>query len=75
MAAMLVEIETGLLTDKERKNPEWFPRWFSYFMSEEEKRVWKDDDSKFEFIITGAEVYSRPRYSFFSELDPQNDQT
>ena len=40
MAAMMVEIECGLLTDKERQDCYWFPRWFSYTISEAEKRDW-----------------------------------
>jgi hypothetical protein len=42
MAALLVEIERGLLTNFERKNPNWFPRWFTYTITEFEKQEWQD---------------------------------
>lgn len=42
MAEMLVEIERGLLTNSERRNPNWFPRWFTYTVTESERREWQD---------------------------------
>jgi hypothetical protein len=42
MTSLLVEIERGLLTDSERRNPHWFPRWFTYDVTEAEKREWQD---------------------------------
>ncbi|KAF8520010.1 hypothetical protein BU17DRAFT_65658 [Hysterangium stoloniferum] len=41
MAAMIVEIERGILTARERKNPRWFPRWFTYNITEDEKNQWQ----------------------------------
>lgn len=41
MSALLVEIERGILTARERKNQRWFPRWFTYTIREEEKIQWK----------------------------------
>jgi hypothetical protein len=41
MAAMIVEIEKGVLTDRERKNQRWFPRWFTYNIREDEKYQWQ----------------------------------
>lgn len=40
MAAMMVEIERGLLTKAEREDRYWFPPWFTYTISETEKRDW-----------------------------------
>lgn len=37
MAVTLVEIETVLLIASERKNPRWFPRWFNYTLTDDEK--------------------------------------
>ncbi|KAJ8469516.1 hypothetical protein ONZ45_g16864 [Pleurotus djamor] len=42
MAMLLVEIERGLLTDSERRRPHWFPRWFTYILTESERRRWQD---------------------------------
>jgi hypothetical protein len=69
MATLLVDIETNLLTDKERKNPKWFPRWFNYLMTEEERRNCKENDAKFEFSATGSEVDKHSNHSFFLDLD------
>jgi hypothetical protein len=41
MAAMIVEIEKGVLTNRERKNQRWFPRWFTYNIREDEKYQWQ----------------------------------
>jgi len=41
MAALLVEIERGILTAHERKNRRWFPRWFTYNIREDEKNQWQ----------------------------------
>jgi hypothetical protein len=41
--AMLVEVERSFLSDEDRRNPEQFPRWFTYTMTEEEaERAAKD---------------------------------
>ncbi|KIM77599.1 hypothetical protein PILCRDRAFT_91042 [Piloderma croceum F 1598] len=40
MASMVVEIERGLLTKAEREDRYWFPPWFTYTISETEKRDW-----------------------------------
>jgi hypothetical protein len=40
-AAMLVEIERGVLTESERKNPHWFPRWFNYTLTESDRNEWQ----------------------------------
>ena len=40
MASLQVEIELGLLSSAERARREWFPVWFSYSMTETEKRNW-----------------------------------
>ncbi|KAF3932676.1 hypothetical protein ABW19_dt0202472 [Dactylella cylindrospora] len=42
MASLQVEIELGLLSSSERKRRDWFPIWFSYSMTEAEKRAWDD---------------------------------
>lgn len=42
MASLQVEIELGLLSSSERSRRDWFPEWFSYTMTETEKRVWRD---------------------------------
>ncbi|KAF2471322.1 uncharacterized protein BDR25DRAFT_368132 [Lindgomyces ingoldianus] len=42
MASLQVEIELGLLSASERSRRDWFPEWFSYSMTETEKRVWND---------------------------------
>ena len=42
MASLQVEVELGLLSSSERARWDWFPEWFSYSMTETEKRVWKD---------------------------------
>ena len=42
MASLQIEIELGLLSASERRRRDWFPEWFSYSMSETEKRVWED---------------------------------
>ncbi|OCK78347.1 hypothetical protein K432DRAFT_394863 [Lepidopterella palustris CBS 459.81] len=42
MASLQVEIEIGLLSSSERANRDWFPEWFSYVMTETEKRNWND---------------------------------
>ena len=42
MASLQVEIELGLLSSAERARQEWFPVWFSYSMTETEKRNWED---------------------------------
>ena len=42
MASLQVEIELGLLSSAERARREWFPEWFSYSMTETEKRNWED---------------------------------
>jgi hypothetical protein len=39
---MLVEIERGILTESERKNPHWFPRWFNYTLTEVERKEWQN---------------------------------
>ncbi|KAL0953213.1 hypothetical protein HGRIS_004467 [Hohenbuehelia grisea] len=41
MAKLIVEVECGLLADRERSNPYWFPRWFTYSLTEGEKREWE----------------------------------
>ncbi|KAF8350991.1 hypothetical protein F5887DRAFT_1193386, partial [Amanita rubescens] len=41
MVVLLVEIERGLLTDSERADPYWFPRWFTYAVSEDQRREWQ----------------------------------
>jgi hypothetical protein len=69
MAAMLVDIETVLLTEKERGNAKWFPRWFNYLMTEEEKHVWEKDEQEFKFEATGSEVYNRSSYALFSDIE------
>jgi len=40
MASLQVEIELGLLSASERARRDWFPTWFSYTMTETEKREW-----------------------------------
>jgi MYND finger len=40
MASLQVEIELGLLSASERTRRDWFPTWFSYSMTETEKRAW-----------------------------------
>jgi hypothetical protein len=42
MASLQVQIELGLLSASERARKDWFPEWFSYTMTETEKRTWKD---------------------------------
>jgi hypothetical protein len=42
MASLQVEIEIGLLSSSERANRDWFPEWFSYVMTETEKRNWNN---------------------------------
>jgi MYND finger protein len=42
MASLQVEIELGLLSASERTRRDWFPTWFSYTMTETEKREWSD---------------------------------
>lgn len=42
MAITVVEIERGLLTDAERKSPDWFPRWFTYTLTNSEQQDWID---------------------------------
>ena len=42
MASLQVEIELGLLSSSERARRDWFPEWFSYSMTETEKRDWED---------------------------------
>lgn len=42
MASMQVEIELALLSSSERARRDWFPEWFSYTMTETEKRVWME---------------------------------
>ncbi|KAH8802938.1 hypothetical protein F5884DRAFT_803753 [Xylogone sp. PMI_703] len=42
MASLQVEIELGLLSSSERKGRDWFPEWFSYSMTETEKRLWNE---------------------------------
>ena len=42
MASLQVEIELGLLSSSERERRDWFPEWFSYSMTETEKRVWNE---------------------------------
>lgn len=41
MASLQVEIELGLLSSSQRARGDWFPDWFSYSMTETEKRVWR----------------------------------
>ncbi|EGD92031.2 uncharacterized protein TERG_08982 [Trichophyton rubrum CBS 118892] len=40
MASLQCEIELGLLWRQERRRRDWFPEWFTYTMSEGEKRDW-----------------------------------
>jgi len=40
IASLQVEIELGLLSSSERARRDWFPEWFSYSMTEREKRIW-----------------------------------
>ncbi|GBF65952.1 hypothetical protein TMEN_8670 [Trichophyton mentagrophytes] len=40
MASLQCEIELGLLWRRERRRRDWFPEWFTYTMSEGEKRDW-----------------------------------
>ncbi|DAA74727.1 TPA_exp: Uncharacterized protein A8136_3043 [Trichophyton benhamiae CBS 112371] len=40
MASLQCEIELGLLWHRERRRRDWFPEWFTYTMSEGEKRDW-----------------------------------
>jgi hypothetical protein len=42
MATLLIEIEKGLLTDFERKDPYLFPRWFTYNVTEIQKKNWQE---------------------------------
>jgi hypothetical protein len=42
MASLQVEIELGLISASERARRDWFPVWFSYSMTEAEKRAWKE---------------------------------
>lgn len=40
MASLQCEVELGLLWRQERRRRDWFPEWFTYTMSEGEKREW-----------------------------------
>lgn len=42
MASLQVEVELGLLSSAERARRDWFPDWFSYSMTEAEKRAWNE---------------------------------
>ncbi|CAG8610325.1 10768_t:CDS:2 [Paraglomus occultum] len=41
VAEMVVDIEKYYLTSAERSRPEWFPTWFKYTVTEDEKSEWK----------------------------------
>jgi hypothetical protein len=41
MASLQIEIELGMISSSERARRDWFPEWFSYSMTETEKRIWK----------------------------------
>lgn len=42
MAALQIEIELDLLSSSERGSRHWFPQWFTYSLTETERRVWED---------------------------------
>ncbi len=42
MASLQCEIELGLLSQAERARRDWFPEWFTYTMSDAEKRAWSE---------------------------------
>lgn len=41
ITSLQVEIELGLLSSSQRARRDWFPEWFSYTLTEIEKRVWE----------------------------------
>ena len=46
MASLQIEIELGLLSSSERASRHLFPQWFTYAMTETERRVWIDYTEK-----------------------------
>ena len=42
MASLQCEIELGLLSQAERARRDWFPEWFTYTISNAEKRAWSE---------------------------------
>jgi hypothetical protein len=41
-ASLQVEIELGLLSSSERERRDWFPEWFTYTITETERRDWNE---------------------------------
>ena len=77
MAGLLVEVERGLLSDAERRSPRWFPRWFTYTMSEAEKRSWSayEAQNPLNLDFTNLETKKTPRAQNNNSTRPSSNET